>query len=146
MKNKEICNLPDYLAYKQPIVFFDGECTLCSSSVKFLLRHNHSRNLSFASLQSDAGIKLTGLAGKSFQKSNSLLLLQDNKLFRYSTAVIKITKHLDFPWHMLGILIIVPVFIRDLLYRFIVKKRYKWFGREPFCITSGGRYQERFIS
>lgn len=146
MKNNETLNLPSDLVHKQPIVFFDGECSLCSSSVKFLLRHNHSKNMRFASLQSDAGYRITELAGYEFKQYDTILLLQDNKLFSYSTAAIKITEHLNFPWNYFRILIIVPAFIRDFLYSIIVKKRYKWFGKEPFCLTDGEKYQERFIS
>ena len=146
MKNKKTLNLPYDLASKQPIVFFDGECTLCSSSVKFLLRHNHSENLSFASLESEAGLKITGLAGESFQHANTLLLLQDNKLLSYSTAAIKLTEHLAFPWNMFSILIIIPAGIRDRFYWFVAKNRYKWFGKESFCLTDGKRHQKRFIS
>lgn len=146
MKSNEILNFPSDLLRNQPVVFFDGECTLCSRTVKFLLRHNHSGNLRFASLQSDAGLRITEVAGKALQQPDSVLLLQDSKLYGYSTAAIKITEHLNFPWNFLRIMIIVPEFIRDFFYRMIVKKRYKWFGKEPYCISGGENFQKRFIS
>lgn len=146
MKSKKICNLPDELMTKQPIVLFDGECTLCNNSVHFLLRHNHSGNLSFASLQSETGLNIIKLAGPISQQADTLLLLQDDKLYSYSTAAIKTTFHLGFPFHFLRILIIVPAFIRDTIYRFIARNRYKWFGQKSFCITNENEYRKRFLS
>jgi predicted DCC family thiol-disulfide oxidoreductase YuxK len=145
MKNKRILNLPEEFESKQPILFFDGECTLCSSSVKFLIRHNPSGNLRFTSLQSGIGSQIVKLSGNAFEKAETLLFLQDNMLFGYSTAALKITAHLSFPWHLLRILFIVPRFIRDVFYKFIAKNRHSWFGRKSFCLTNENEYQNRFL-
>lgn len=146
MENQRILNLPDELVNKQPIVLFDGECTLCSNSVRFLLRYNHSGNLSFASLQSETGLNIIMLAGPVFQQTNTVLLLQDNRLYSCSSAALKITSHLGFPFHFLRILSIVPAFIRDTIYRFVARNRYKWFGQKSFCIPDDKGYRERFLS
>jgi len=139
-------DLPDELASKQPIVLFDGECSLCSFSVRFILRHNHTGNLNFASLQSPAGMKLLMQTGKTFQQSDTLLFLQDNNLYVYSTAALLITAHLGFPWRLLVVLKIVPILIRDSVYRYIARNRYKWFGRKSLCINDTKGFPGRFIS
>ena len=146
MKNKTELVLPVDLAGKQPVVLFDGECSLCSSSVRFLLRHNQKGNLSFVSLQSEIGSQILLHAGKTFQSSDTLLLLQDNKLYGYSTAALKITEYLGFPLRLLRYLIIVPPVIRDSFYRFIARNRYRWFGRKSFCMPDDQGYQKRFLS
>lgn len=146
MKNQVILSLNEDLARKQPIVLFDGECTLCSNSVQFLIRHNRSCNLNFTSLQSVTGSEIVMLAGKTFEQTDTLLLLQDNKLSGYSTAALKITAHLDFPWRLLGIFIIIPSIIRDTLYRFIAKNRYNWFGKKSICTTDEKEYHKRILS
>jgi len=146
LQSRKILPLPDDLIAKQPIVLFDGECTLCSNSVIFLLRHNNSGNLKFASVQSGIGTTIVKLAGKAFDQADTLLLLQDNKLFGYSTAALRITAHLSFPWHLLRILIFIPPFFRDTVYRFIAKNRYQWFGRKSFCLADKDEYHERFLS
>jgi predicted DCC family thiol-disulfide oxidoreductase YuxK len=145
MKSHQIPGLSVYLVNMQPIVLFDGECTLCNRAVKFLLRHNHSGNLRFTSLQSAVGSDIVKLAGKTFEHSDTLLLLQDNILYSYSTAALKLTAHLRFPWRLLRIFILVPPIIRDTLYRFTAKNRYKWFGRKSFCMTDENRNKERFL-
>lgn len=145
MKNQRILFLNEDLARKQPIVLFDGECTLCSNSVHFLLRHNHSGNLSFASLQSGIGSEIVKLTGDSIGQADTLMLLQDNKLYSYSSAALMITAHLGFPWHLLRGLLLVPPVIRDDFYIFIAKNRYKWFGRKPFCLTDDREFRNRFL-
>jgi predicted DCC family thiol-disulfide oxidoreductase YuxK len=139
-------DLPDEFACKQPIVLFDGECSLCSGSVRFILKYNNKGNLHYASRQSPAGIKLLLLAGKSFQHSDTLLLIQDNKLYGYSTAALKIAAHLALPWRLLVVFMIFPVQIRDFVYRYVARNRYSWFGRKSLCLNDTKGFQERFLS
>lgn len=146
MKTRIFLDLPDELISKQPIVLFDGECSLCSRSVRFLLKYNQSGNLNFASLQSEIGSKVLDLAGKIFEKSDTLLLIQDNMVYGYSTAALKMTAHLGLPWRLIGIFLIVPVMIRDSIYKFIARNRYKWFGKESFCMTDKLYNQKRFLT
>jgi predicted DCC family thiol-disulfide oxidoreductase YuxK len=115
MSNSGIMDNSDKLFHRQPIVFFDGHCNLCNSSVQFIIRHNHRKNINFESLQSQAGMKFKSVAGNA--KTDSLLLLQDNIIYENSTAALKIAAQLDFPWHLLRI--------------FIPRNRYRWFGRKP---------------
>lgn len=146
MKNAKNLILTDYIASKQPVVFFDGDCSLCSSSVRFLIRNNHSGNLNFASLQSDTGLKILKLTGMMPQQTDTLLLLRDNTVLSYSTAAIEITKHLGFPLNLLRILIFIPVSFRDAFYRFIARNRYRWFGKKSFCMMDVNGYRNRILN
>ena len=40
------------------IIFFDGECNLCSKTVVFLINNHEDANFKFASLQSNAAASL----------------------------------------------------------------------------------------
>ena len=131
---------------QKPLVLFDGECNLCESSLQFLIKHNHSGNLSFATLQSAKESEVLKHAGLPVSEYDSLLLWEDNKLYSYSTAVLKISKHLDFPWNMIRMLLFVPATIRDPIYRFLAKRRYKWFGKKSLCTIPTPFYTERFQS
>jgi len=146
MKSHPILCLTEDLTIMQPTVLFDDECTLCSRAVQFLLRRNHSGNLRFSSIQSEFGSGIAKLAGKTFEQSDTVLLLQDNMLYGHSTAALKLTAQLSFPWPLLRIFILVPPIFRDAIYRFIAKNRYNWFGRKSFCMTDENRYKERFLA
>ena len=139
--------IPFEIASRQPIVFFDGECSLCSSSVVFLLKHNHKGNLTFSSLQSLAGTKISALAGKTAaQPPDTLLFLVDNKIFEYSTAALKIAEHLSFPWKAVTVFRLIPAFLRDKIYNYIAKNRYRWFGQIPFCTPADKDYSARILN
>ena len=142
-----ILKIPTEIASRQPVVFFDGECSLCSSSVRFLLRHNHKGNLTFSSLQSGAGAKISALAGRTAtQPLESIMFLIDNKLFEHSTAALKIAEHLSFPWKAVTIFYLIPAFVRDKLYRYVAKNRYSWFGQKPFCTPADKDYSIRILN
>ena len=139
--------IPIEIASHQPVVFFDGECSLCNSSVRFLLRHNKKGNLNFSSIQSETGKKISALAGKiTVQQPDSLLFLTDNKLFEYSTAALKIAAHLSFPWRATVIFYLIPAYVRDLLYQGIAKRSYRIFGKTPFCSPLDKDYSTRILN
>lgn len=139
--------IPLEIASRQPIVFFDGECSLCSSSVRFLLKHNRKGNLTFSSLQSVSGTKISALAGKTAaQPPDTLLFLVDNKIFEYSTAALKIAEHLSFPWKAVTVFLLIPAFLRDKIYSYIAKNRYHWFGQKPFCTPADKDYSARILN
>jgi predicted DCC family thiol-disulfide oxidoreductase YuxK len=94
-----------------------------------------------------AGTKISALAGKTAaQPPDTLLFLIDNKLFEYSTAALKIAEHLNFPWKMAIASKLIPAFLRDKLYRYVAKNRYRWFGQKPFCTAADQDYSRRILS
>jgi predicted DCC family thiol-disulfide oxidoreductase YuxK len=145
MKKTVTLILPEEITEHQPLVLFDGKCNLCCGAVRFLIRYNKSANLSFASIQSDTGIKITALAGLTFNESDTLLFLDENILYAYSTAALKIASHLRFPWNLLGILGIIPHKLRDSVYQYIAGNRYRWFGKKPECMISDPKFADRFL-
>lgn len=128
------------------IVLFDGLCNLCNSSVLFILKHDKKEQFLFASLQSDASTKLLLHLNNKKMELNSIVLVEGTKVYYKSTAVLQIAKKLDSFWSGFYIFIIVPQFIRDFIYDFIVKNRYKWFGKRSDCKVYNIKYKERFIN
>ena len=113
------------------IVFFDGVCNLCNSSVDFILKHKSADNFRFCSLQSDYAINNLKLSSKN--EFDSIILLKNTSQYNKSNAALHIAKELKFPYNLLYIFIIIPQPIRDLFYSFIAKNRYKWFGKTETC-------------
>ena len=145
-KNRKYLKLPHDLNCRQPIVLFDGECTLCSRSVRFLIRYNKTANLSFSSLQSKTGLLILKLAEIPITQNETLYFIENNYIFSYSAAALMITAHLDFPYSLLRIFTIIPGFFSDHLYRTIARNRYKWFGKQNVCCINENEYSQRFIS
>lgn len=128
-----------------PILLFDGVCNLCSSSVQFVLKHNKSGNIRFASLQSETGKQLLKEHGLSHQYIDSLVLLQNGTAHVKSDAALRVTKHLESFWRLLLILLIVPSFIRNPIYDWIARNRYKWFGKKDVCWIPQPQWKSRFL-
>ena len=134
------------LTDKKSIILFDGLCNLCNSSVQFILKHEKNQNFLFASLQSDACAKILLQLNYKNNDLNSLVLIEGNKIYKKSTAALRIIKELKPMWHWFYVLIIVPKFIRDSVYDLIAKNRYEWFGKLNSCELGMHTNKDRFIN
>jgi len=126
------------------IVFFDGFCNLCSSSVLFIIKRDSKAQFKFSTLQS---LDLREIKSK-YQVAtlpDSLLLIDRNRLFVKSSAALRIAKNLDGVWPLFYGFIIVPAPIRDWMYDLIAKNRYKWFGKRNSCMIPTAELEARFI-
>ena len=135
------------IAGNRPVLFFDGECNLCNSSVQFIIRHDTKKKFLFAPLQSEAG--KAAVAALSTLKTgipDSLVLSDNCKYYTKSTAALRIARKLDWAWPVLYAGIILPRFIRDGIYDLVARNRYKWFGKRNECMMPTAELRERFLS
>ena len=130
---------------QKTIVFFDGICNLCNGAVQFLLKRDKSKQFLFASLQSDAAKNILLQYNVKKIKMDSILLIEDGKVYNKSTAVLKICKQLDWPWSMMSVAKVMPLSFRDKAYNYIAKHRYNWFGNKNTCTMIIPKYKNRFI-
>ena len=127
------------------ILLFDGVCKFCHSSVQFVIKRDSGKNFLFCPLQSDKGKELLRAQGISDTGLTSMILLKDGKFYKKSSAALRIAKELRAPWPLLYIFILVPAFIRNAIYDFIGKRRYKWFGKYDSCWIPDDDSRGRFI-
>jgi predicted DCC family thiol-disulfide oxidoreductase YuxK len=129
------------------IVLFDGVCNLCNSTVQIIIDHDPAGYFRFASLQSEKAKEL--LAGFGMKPPegdpDSILLIQDGKLHSHSGAALRIARRMTGAYKLFWATIVVPWFIRDLVYRFIARNRYRWFGREEACRVPTPELRARFL-
>ena len=126
----------------RPILFFDGVCNLCNTTIQFILRHERSDALLFSPLQSDLGQRtLQSLASGV----DSLVLFENEKLYIESTAAVHVAAYLRFPYSLLRHLKVIPRFIRDPLYRGVARYRYKLFGKRLSCMVPSAPLKDRFV-
>jgi len=116
-----------------PVVLFDGVCNLCSSSVQFIIRHDKKKQFRFASLQSPFGQAVMRQFGLPVTELNSFILLENNHIYTKSTGALRVAKKLDGLYKLLYAFIIVPPFLRNAVYNYIAKHRYKWLGKKDAC-------------
>ena len=128
------------------IVFFDGVCNLCNWSVDFIIKRDAEGVFKFASLQSDVAQGLLADHRADVDKGmRTIVLLKNDRLYYRSDAVLEICRDLSNPWPLLAIFKVIPRFIRDAVYRFISKNRYRWFGERNTCRVPTIEEQQRFL-
>ncbi|HPR31801.1 MAG TPA: thiol-disulfide oxidoreductase DCC family protein [Prolixibacteraceae bacterium] len=128
---------------KNPVILFDGVCNLCCSSVRFIIRHDRKKIFRFATIQSEKALQLIqSFSGKL--TFDSLILIENGNLYQQSTAVLKIIRHLRF-FRIFYCFILLPSFLRDPVYRFVARYRYRIFGKKQDCIIPGEKERERFL-
>ncbi len=115
------------------IVFFDGVCTLCNSSVDYLISKDKKAVLRYASLQSKTAENLLEKHDINHVTPESIVFYEAGNVWFKSDAVFRICKHLPFPFALLTVFKIIPRFVRDYAYDLIAKNRYKWFGKRDTC-------------
>ncbi|MDM5188714.1 thiol-disulfide oxidoreductase DCC family protein [Bacillus sp. DX4.1] len=128
-----------------PIILFDGVCNLCNFWVQFVIERDPKAVFKFASLQSEIAKGLIMKYGKEYKREDSIILFEEGKLYTKSTAVLKILRKLRGPIKVLYIFIFIPKFIRDKIYDIVAQNRYRWFGKQRFCMISTQGVQNRFL-
>ncbi|HAN66623.1 MAG TPA: hypothetical protein DCQ34_10435 [Chitinophagaceae bacterium] len=133
-------------AVGHPVVLFDGVCNLCNRSVMYIIRHDPDAVFRFAALQSDIGRQALSKLNQGQEKMSSIVLLKGDKVFTHSTAALSIARQLKGPIRLAYAFIIVPRFIRDGVYNWIARNRYRWFGKKDQCMVPRPDLLNRFIS
>ena len=127
------------------IILFDGVCNFCNFWVNFIMKRDVKKKFKFASLQSEAGIRLSEKYSVKKEDIDSVILIEDDKYFIKSEAVLKIVKELTLSWRMLHCLKIFPLFLRNFVYDVLAKNRYILFGKKDSCRIPTEEEKSRFI-
>lgn len=133
------------LSQDVPVLLFDGECNLCHGSVQFVLKRDRAQRFRFAALASDAGRRALAAAGAVQPLPDSLVLLHRGRVQVRSGAALAVARLLPWPWPLWSVFWIVPYPLRDLLYAFVAKHRYRWFGKRAECWVPTPALRARFL-
>lgn len=126
------------------VILFDGVCNLCNGFVQFVIRRDKKNRFLFASLQSDEANELLKdlVSGKDLK---TVVLIENDTIYTRSTAALRICRGLPGGWPLLYGFIIIPAFIRNAVYNFISRNRYRWFGKKDHCMIPAPELQKKFL-
>lgn len=127
-----------------PTILFDGVCNVCNASVHFVLDRDRGRFL-FGSLQSSEAQDLLSVTGIADHGLTSIVLIEGGKAYTESDAVLQIASQLPGPVRLLAAFRVIPAWIRDPVYRWVARNRYRWFGRRDTCRLPTPELAARFI-
>ncbi|UQZ35213.1 thiol-disulfide oxidoreductase DCC [Paenibacillus sp. PK3_47] len=127
------------------VVLIDGVCHLCQGLVRFIIPRDPKARLRFAPLQSETGLRLQQSYGLDSGQLSTVVLLENGTVYTESAAVLRIARRLRFPWPLAYLFILVPGPLRDAVYRYVAKNRYRWFGRDEQCLMPTPDIRRRFL-
>lgn len=127
------------------IILFDGVCNLCNSSVTFIIKRDKKDIFRFAALQSEVGETYIEKHQIDTSKTDSILLIDGDKYYEKSSAALKIARYLSGGYPLLYAFMIVPKPIRNWVYDYIAKHRYKWFGKKDSCMIPTAELKNKFL-
>lgn len=134
------------LPQNKKIILFDGVCNLCESSVQFVIKHDAKDQFRFVSLQSELGQKILAHIGINNKHIDSVILYEPGIAYYYkSTAALQIAKRLGGFFHFGTVFRIIPTSLRNVLYDYIAKNRYVWYGKKEICLIPTPENKAKFL-
>ena len=139
------------MADANPIILYDGVCGLCNRLVQFLLNHDRHGRLRYASLQSDFAVKVLQRHGIDPKDLDTLHVVEnfeqpDERVLQRSNAILRAGRELGGIWSGLSSLAkVVPRPLRDIVYRFVARNRYRVFGKYDTCMLPDPKQRSRFL-
>ncbi len=130
------------LSQSHPIIAFDGVCNLCDGFVQWLMKRDKKKIFRYVTLQSEAGDILLTASGK---EKETVVLAYKGSIYTYSDVALKSMKILEGWWKMLSYFSILPKWGRDMIYHFIARNRYRWFGKKDECMVPTAEVRDLFL-
>lgn len=127
------------------IILFDGVCNLCDSSVQFIIKHDAKDIFRFVALQSNLGQEILKHIGINTNAIDSILLYEP-KIAYYikAEAVMKIAKDLNGWYFLIGYFSFLGK-SANIIYDFVAKNRYKWYGKKESCMIPTPQLKAKFL-
>ena len=127
------------------LVLFDGVCNMCNSSVNFIIDRDPNAYFKFAALQDEAVKPLLARYNLSLDYADSVVLIEDGVCYRESTAALRVARRLKGGWPLFYGFMIIPRPLRDIVYGWIARNRYRWFGKRDTCRIPTPELRARFL-
>ena len=135
-------NLPE----NKKIILFDGVCNLCDNAVQYVIKHDKKDVFRFVALQSDLGKKILNYLNVDTSKMDSIILYEPGIAYFYkSDAALEIVKDLNVFLKWSIIFKIIPSSLRNPIYDYVARNRYKWYGKKDACMIPTPELKAKFL-
>ena len=130
---------------EHPILLFDGVCNLCNGFVKFVIQRDPQGVFHFASLQSAAGQALLEEYGLAKDTMDTTVLIEKGKAYTHADVALLMGPRLNIWWSWVRLLWIIPRPVRNTVYNWVARNRYRWFGKQEACLLPKPEWKTRFV-
>ena len=128
------------------IVLFDGVCNLCEASIQFIIKHDKNDIFRFIAIQSDLGKEILNYIKIDTSKIDSIILYEPGIAYYYKAeAALRIAKNLGGLLTLVSVFRFLPNSITNLVYDFVAKNRYKWYGKKEECLIPTPDLKAKFL-
>ncbi len=127
------------------LVFYDGQCALCQGWVLFILERDKKDRFQFAGLDSSYALA-NGIEKSDSSDEETVVVSYQGRKLTHSEAALMVLQELGGCWRIFGLLKVIPKGIRDRIYQFIARNRYRWFGRKSLCIIPPKKWEHKFLN
>lgn len=128
------------------IILFDGVCNLCNTSIQFVIKHDDKDEFRYAALQSEIGQQLISERGIDTSTVDSIVLIDPGvAYYTKSDAALEIGTHLKGYRTLSKFFKLFPAGFRNLIYDFVARNRYKWYGKQDACMIPTPELQAKFL-
>jgi len=127
------------------VILFDGTCAFCEGTVKFIARHDRAGYFRFGASQSPRGTEILAEHGLTRAMTRSMVLIEDGRVYLRSTATLRISRRLGYPWKLAALFLMVPQPLRDAVYRIVAAVRHRIAGRSNACEIPPPEIRARMI-
>ena len=133
------------LSFNHGVLLFDGVCNLCNGFINFIIDHDEAGYFRFGTLQREPARSFLWSAGYDPEVLDSVVLVENGRIYRKSTAALRVFQRLGMPWALLAAFQAVPRPLRDAVYRWIADNRYDWYGTRNQCRLPTPELEALFI-
>ena len=134
------------MKHQKQIILFDGVCNLCNRLVQWVIKRDKKDKFRFAPLESKIGQQLLQEHNLNSDEMDSIVLIQPfSGHSTKSTAVLKIGRAFGGIYHLLILFQLFPVFLRNPIYDWVAKNRYKWYGKQDRCMIPTAEVKTKFL-
>lgn len=128
------------------IILFDGVCNLCNSSVNSVIDKDKNDLYRFTSLQEEVGQEIQKYLGINTIDLDSIILyIPEEAYYTKSDAALKVLSSFGGLWKVVNIFYIIPKPIRNFVYDFVARNRYKWYGKSDNCRIPTPELKSKFL-
>jgi predicted DCC family thiol-disulfide oxidoreductase YuxK len=129
------------LAKQYPVLFFDGDCLLCSRVVQWIIKNDRKGFIYFCTLADGRKAGIDGL------ENDTVVLWHQHQIYQKSKAVAEVLKLVGGFYRIIGYIIsFFPRFIPNTIYDFVAKNRYDWFGQRNNCLIPNPLWSYRILN
>lgn len=128
------------------IILFDGICNLCNGFIQFVIKRDKEDLFRYASLQSDIGQKLITERGIDTKTIDSVVLIEPGIAYYIkSDAALQIGKNIKGYRTVSKLLYLISRSLRNIVYDFIARNRYRWYGKKEQCMIPSPELKAKFL-